>query len=161
MKRLVVYFSYTGNTKMIAEKIAKELKCDIEEIIPVKPYSKNFDFVVSSTEDNEQTKKTPEIKKLIHNIEEYDEIVVGSPLWWYTITPPIRTFLKNNNFKGKKIVPFVTNAGWPGRATKEATELAESNGANVENAKEILFKSYSNVMLTDADELEKWIRSIK
>jgi flavodoxin len=160
MKRLVVYFSYTGNTKIIAEKIAKELKSDIEEIIPVKPYSKDYQSVVDSTEDNEQTKETPEINKLKHNISEYDEIIVGSPLWWYTITPPIRTFLKNNNFNGKKVIPFVTNAGWPGNAIEEATEIAKNNGAEVVNPMKILFESYSSNIKTKEEELEIWIENL-
>lgn len=160
MKKLVVYYSYTGNTKMIAEKIANKINADIEEITPVKAYSKDYQSVVDSTEDNEQTKETPEINKLKHNIAEYDEIIVGSPLWWYTITPPIRTFLKENNFSGKKVVLFVTNAGWPGRAIKEATELAENNGAEVINTKEILFESYSSKIKTSEEELNNWIEKL-
>lgn len=160
MKKLVVYYSYTGHTKIIAEKIANKINTDIEEITPVKAYSKDYQSVVDSTEDNEQTKETPEINKLKHNIAEYNEIIVGSPLWWYTITPPIRTFLKENNFSGKKIVPFVTNAGWPGRAIKEATELAKNNGAEVINTKEILFESNSSKIKTSEEELNNWIEKL-
>lgn len=162
MKKLVVYYSYTGHTKMIAEKIAQKINADIEEITPVKAYSKDYQSVVDSTEDNEQTKETPEINKLKHNIAEYDEIIVGSPTWWYTITPPIRTFLKENNFNGKKVVPFVTHAGWPGSGIKEVTEIVNVNGAKVEKPKEIKFSTdfEENKLDTAEAEIENWIKNL-
>lgn len=162
MKCLVLYFSYTGNTKIIANKIADKLKCDIEEIMPVEPYKSDYQSVVDATEDNESSKELRDIKKLEHNIADYDEIIIGSPLWWYTITPPIRTFLKNNNFNGKVIIPFVTNAGWPGNAIKEATELATKNGAKVINPIEIKFSTDYNEhkILTSESDINQWIEKL-
>ena len=83
------------------------------EIKPIKPYSDDYDLVVDEYQNNERAQETPEIEKLEIDLNEYDEIIVGSPVWWYTITPPIRTFLKENDLSGKIIVPFATNAGWP------------------------------------------------
>ena len=80
------------------------------EIKPIKPYSDDYDLVVDEYQNNERAQETPEIEKLEIDLNEYDEIIVGSPAWWYTITPPIRTFLKENDLSGKIIVPFVTNA---------------------------------------------------
>lgn len=96
-KKLIVYYSYTGNTKMIAERIQKKLKCDILEIKPVVPYSTDYQTVVDEEQNNESTGKTPEIEKIEKNLSNYDEIIIGSPVWWYTIAPVIRTFLKENN----------------------------------------------------------------
>ena len=96
--------------KYIAELIKSKLQCDMCEIKPIKPYSDDYDLVVDEYQNNERAQETPEIEKLEIDLNEYDEIIVGSPAWWYTITPPIRTFLKENDLSGKIIVPFVTNA---------------------------------------------------
>ena len=109
-KKLVVYYSYTGNTKMIAEQIQKKLECDILEIKPVVPYSTDYQTVVDEEQNNESAKKTPEIDKIDVDLSKYDEIIIGSPVWWYTIAPVIRTFLKENDLSGKTIKPFATNA---------------------------------------------------
>lgn len=66
-KKLIVYYSYTGHTKMIAENIQKKLECDILEIKPVKPYYTNYQTVVDEEQNNESSKKTPEIEKLCPN----------------------------------------------------------------------------------------------
>ena len=66
-KKLVVYYSYTGHTKMIAESIQKQLNCDILEIKPVKPYSTDYQTVVNEEQNNSSVNKVPEIQKLCPN----------------------------------------------------------------------------------------------
>ena len=122
-KKLVVFFSYTGNTKKIAESIQKKLNCDILEIKPVKPYSTDYQTVVDEEQNNESSKKKPEIQSIDKDLSQYDEIIVGSPVWWYTIAPVIRTFLLENDLKGKIIKPLATNAGWLGRTFQEIEKL--------------------------------------
>ena len=84
MKKLVVFYSYTGHTKMIAESIQKKLNCDILEIKPTKPYSTDYQTVVDEEQNNSSAGKTPDIQKIDKNINEYDEIIIGTPVWWYT-----------------------------------------------------------------------------
>lgn len=103
-KKIVVYYSYTNNTRMIAEKIANTLNCDILELQPKVPYSEDYDAVVAEYQNNETAKTTPEIEKINVNLKEYDEIILGSPVWWYTIVPVVRTFLKENDMTGKTIL---------------------------------------------------------
>lgn len=110
-KKLIVYFTYTNNTKKIAEKIKAKLNCDILEIKPVKPYDSDYDTVVRLEQNNETAKKTPDIEKINVDLSKYDEVILGIPVWWYTIAPVIRTFLKQNDLSGKKIIPFATNGG--------------------------------------------------
>lgn len=88
-KKLIVYYSYTGHTKMIAKMIKKKINCDILEIKPVKEYSKDYNKVVDEEEDNSSTKRKPKIQKIDKDIKQYDEIIIGSPVWWYTIAPTI------------------------------------------------------------------------
>lgn len=151
MKKLVVYYSYTGNTKMIAESIQKKLNCDILEIQPVKPYSSDYQKVVDEEQNNSSTNKTPEIKKIDLKLDDYDEIIIGTPVWWYTIAPVIRTFLKENNLSGKTIKPFATNAGWLGQTFKEIERLCPDS--KVEKGMNIVFESYSDNLVTSPEKL--------
>lgn len=158
MKKLVVYYSYTGNTKMIAESIQKKLNCDILEIQPVKPYSSDYQKVVDEEQNNSSTNKTPEIKKIDLKLDDYDEIIIGTPVWWYTIAPVIRTFLKENNLSGKTIKPFATNAGWLGQTFKEIERLCPDS--KVEKGMNIVFESYSDNLVTSPDEIDVWINKL-
>lgn len=157
MKKLVVFYSYTGHTKMIAESIQKKLNCDILEIKPTKPYSTDYQTVVDEEQNNSSAGKTPDIQKIDKNINEYDEIIIGTPVWWYTIAPVIRTFLKQNDLSGKTIKPFATNAGWLGQTFKEIKKLCPNS--NVKEGMNIVFtEDYNkNELVTPIDEIDNWI----
>lgn len=114
MNKLVVYFSYTGNTKMIANKIREKLNCDILEIKTVIPYSEDYDTVVNDEQNSEASNRLPEIQDIGIDLSKYDEIILGTPVWWYRPVPAIRTFLTRNDLSGKTIKPYATNAGWLG-----------------------------------------------
>lgn len=103
-------------------------------------------------------KSTVEIEDINIDLNNYDEIIIGSPVWWYSITPVIRSFLKENNLERKTIVPFATNAGWLGRTFKEIKELCENS--NVINEMNIEFESYSDNLVTSIDEINNWIDRI-
>lgn len=159
-KKLVVYFSYTNHTKIIAEDIQKKLGCDILEIKPVKEYSKDYDLVVDEEQNNESSKKTPEIQKINVDLEKYDEIIVGTPVWWYTMAPVIRTFFKENDLANKKIIPFATNAGWLGRTFQDIKKLCLNS--TVEKEMNIVFtENYKeNSLVTPNKEIENWINTL-
>lgn len=155
MKKLVVFYSYTGHTKMIAEKIQQKLNCDILEIKPVKPYSTDYQTVVDEEQNNSSVGKTPDIQKIDKNLNDYDEIIIGTPVWWYTIAPVIRTFLTQNDLSNKTIKPFATNAGWLGHTFQEIQKLCPNS--KVDKGMNIVFESYSDNLVTSPDEIEKWI----
>lgn len=109
-KVLIAYYSYSGNTKSVAKKIQSLTGADLFEIKPAKEYSKNYDEVVNLAQIEKQNNIKP---KLVNNgdVSGYDIIFVGTPVWWYTMASPVRTFLSNNNFDGKTIMPFCTHGG--------------------------------------------------
>ena len=110
--KLLVYFSYTGNTKIIAEQILKELDCDVTELFPKEKYSENYQEVVDEYQNNETGQRICELMPYSVDLNKYDTIIIGSPVWWYTITPVVRTFLKQNSLAGKKLFPsWQTQAG--------------------------------------------------
>ena len=158
--KIIVYFSYTGHTKMIAESIQKKLQCDILEIKPEKAYSRDYELVVSEEQNNSSSNKTPEIENINIDLSKYDEIIIGTPVWWYTIAPVIRTFLKQNDLSNKKIIPFATNAGWLGHTFQEIRDLCPNS--NVENEMNIVFtEDYrENQIVTETYEIDKWMSNL-
>lgn len=159
MNKLVVYFTYTGNTKSIAELIKEKLNCDILEIKPKIEYSSDYQTVVDDHENNLQIRKTPEIEDINIDLTNYDEIILGTPVWWYTIAPPIRTFLTKYDLSGKVIYPFATNAGWLGSTFTEIKELCPNS--KVVEEENIIFESYSSNLVTNKEEINDWINKIK
>ena len=88
-------------------------------------------------------------------MNQYDEIIVGTPVWWYTISPVVVTFLKNYNLDNKTIIPFATNAGWIGKTFKDIEKLCPNS--KIEKEMNIVFESYSDKLKTDEKEIDNWI----
>ena len=114
-KVLVTYFSASGVTRRVAENIANNIGADLFEIKPKQEYtSEDLKWTNkqsrSSIEMNDKSSR-PEIVETISNIEEYDTILIGFPVWWYTAPTIINTFIESNNFSNKILVPFCTSGG--------------------------------------------------
>ena len=114
MKTLVAYFSASGVTKRVAEKVADVLEADIFEIAPETPYSAaDLDYMDknsrSTIEMNDKSFR-PTIKETI-DVAEYDTIVIGFPVWWYTAPTIINTFIESCDMAGKTAVAFCTSGG--------------------------------------------------
>lgn len=165
MKTLIVYFSFTaGNTKSIAEKIQGEIGGDIERLETAIPYPDDYNAAVSQGQQEVSSGYKPELKPLGVDVKDYDRIIVGTPTWWYKMSPAVLSFLSSTDFTGKTVVPFMTNSGWPGTVIEDMTTVAEGNGAKVENAHEFRFSSNSehyDQMVTSQEELDEWIESLK
>ncbi len=165
MKTLVVYFSQSGNTEKIAKKVADVTGADIEMLETVSPYTGDYEKIVADAQNEVGRDYQRPIKPLKHNVKDYGRIVVGTPTWWYKMSSPVLTFLSTNDFHGKVVVPFMTNAGWPGTVIKDMTRLAEKNGAKVVNAHEFKFNTHDDGtttgMATSEKELDNWVHSLK
>lgn len=114
-KVLISYFSASGRTKKVAELIAKAVGGDLFEIEPVQKYTPvDLNWADkqsrSSLEMNDSACR-PKIVNKVDNIEEYDKVILGFPVWWYIAPKIINTFLEENNLVGKKIYVFVTSGG--------------------------------------------------
>ena len=107
-KALVLYYSQTSNTKAVAQEIAKQLKADIEEIVPVKPYDGDFQATIDRCKQDQKDGVKPEIKPLKSKLKKYKVIFLGFPVWFGTYAPPIATLLDKVDLSGKTIVPFCT-----------------------------------------------------
>ena len=158
MNKLIVYFSYTNNTRTIANKIKDKLNCDILEIKTKIPYSDDYQTVVDDEQNSEASNHLPEIEDINIDLSKYDEIILGTPVWWYRPVPAIRTFLTQNDLKGKTIKPFATNAGWLGKTFKEIKSLCPNS--KVEEGMNIVFESYSDKLVTSEKDIDNWIDSL-
>lgn len=111
-KVLIVYLSRTKNTKTVAEIIQKNVGGDLVELELQNPYPENYKAIVDQVSKENESGFLPPLKTKIENIENYDVVFVGFPTWGMKLPPPIKSFLSKNNFKGKTIIPFNTNAGY-------------------------------------------------
>lgn len=152
-KKLIVYYSYTNNTKRIAEQIQMATGADICEIETVKPYTGDYNSVVDQGQQKVDRGFKPAIKPLSVNLGDYDTIIIGTPVWWYTYAPAVATFLSEYDLSGKTIIPFVTNGGWIGHTLKDIEKSCKN--AIVTNAIDIRFDMDKMVM--PESNLKKWI----
>ena len=147
-KTLVAYFSASGVTAKVAEKVAKAAEADLFEIRPEVPYTKAdlnwMDKKSRSSVEMTDKKIRPEITDTDAKISEYDEIFLGFPIWWYVAPTIINTFLEKYDFTGKKIVLFATSGGSGfGNTVKElqpsapGAQFVEGKLLNHANKKEI------------------------
>lgn len=115
-KVLVVYYSASGNTKRVAEDIAEAADGDLFEITPAEPYTSddlnwtNSDSRVSREHDDESLRDVPLTTTEVENWNDYDTVFIGYPIWWGIAAWPVDTFVKNNDFTGKTVIPFATSS---------------------------------------------------
>lgn len=113
--KLVAYFSATGTTKSVAEKVATEIGADIFEIAPEVAYTKEdlnwMDKKSRSSVEMADKSIRPKMNGKTVDISKYDEIYIGFPIWWYVAPTIINTFLESYDMTGKIIVPFATSGG--------------------------------------------------
>ena len=108
-KTLVVYYSALGNTKDVAEKIAKITEADLFEIEPVEPYTDDDldwtddDSRVSREHDDESLRDVELVSTTVDNWDSYDTVYIGYPIWWGIAAWPVDNFVKENDFTGKTV----------------------------------------------------------
>lgn len=156
-KLLVAYFSASGVTAKAAWKLSEATHADLFEIKPEIPYtSTDLDWMDrksrSSVEMNDPSSR-PAIAEKIPDMEQYDVIFVGFPIWWYVAPTIINTFLESYDFTGKTIIPFATSGGSGMGRTNEKLKPS-CPGAVLMQGKLL------NGRLSEQD-LKKWVDSIK
>ena len=114
-KKLVAYFSASGTTKKVAERLAKAAGADLFEIRPAIPYTSAdlnwMDKKSRSSVEMNAPDSRPEIAETIPNMVDYDTVFIGFPIWWYVAPHIIHTFVESYDFSGKTLVPFATSGG--------------------------------------------------
>ncbi|APM38125.1 flavodoxin family protein [Clostridium kluyveri] len=156
-KILVVYYSLEGNTKLIAETISNEVSADILEVKPkkdIEPHSK-IKYLIGGKQAI--TKEKPELVHYDVNIENYEILFIGTPVWAWTFAPAIRSFFANTNLKNKKIALFSCNGGANGKTFQN---MKAELGGN-EFLGEIEFKDpLKNDRGENVEKAKKWSQDI-
>lgn len=154
-KKLVAYFSASGVTKSAAERLAKAADADLFEIQPLVLYTKaDLDWTNkksrSSVEMNTPDSR-PEIAKKVPNMEEYDMVFLGFPIWWYVAPTIINTFVESYDFSEKTVVPFATSGGSGMGKTEEMLRALCPNA---------IWKKGKMLNQISDTELKKWLDDI-
>lgn len=139
-KVLVTYFTRTGNTEEIAKLIQEKTGGDIFQVETVNPYPSQYRATTEQAKKELEEGYLPPIKAKVENIQDYDVIFVGHPIWWGTVPAPMRTFLTESDLKGKVVIPFSTHGGGgAGTSVSDMVELlpdsnVETNGFTTRRA---------------------------
>ncbi|MCE1248938.1 MAG: flavodoxin [Firmicutes bacterium] len=153
---LVAYFSFSGNTRVIAKQIQEITGGTLFEIKTVKPYPREYNKVVEQAKIEKQSNYRPVLKDKLKNPGDYDVIFLGYPNWWGTIPMPVATFLTENNMKGKTIIPFCTHEGSGlGSSVNDIMKLCP--GATVKEGLAIRGREVNNAR----NEVSGWVKKVR
>lgn len=111
-KTLVTYLTRSGNTRVIAGTLQRTLDADLFEIRPARPYPEDYEQHVAQVTRERDSGFEPVLAARVENIAAYDQIYLGFPIWGETAPPPIRSFLKAHDLRGKTLRPFITHGGY-------------------------------------------------
>lgn len=127
MKTLVLFYSFEGNTRLMAEAIASETDADLQELRPSKNIAPRSFMKYFWGGKAVMMGQTPEIKPIEKHLEEYDLIFLGTPVWAFSYAPPLKTFFTNFELKDKKIALFCCHGGGKGRVFKKMRDELTGN----------------------------------
>lgn len=152
---LVVYFSWSGNTRGIARLLQQKIGGELVELELVKPYSRDYNTCLEQAKQDQQTGARPELKTRITDMARYNVIFLGYPNWWGTMPMPVASFLEQYDFSGKTIVPFVSSGGSGlGRSVADITRLCPS----VTIAEGLAVRSNGGASLSS--DMDAWLKKI-
>ena len=154
-KVLVAYFSASGTTKSVAQQLAEVAEADLHEIKPEKPYTDaDLDWRDKQSRSSVEMKdknSRPAITDKLKDMQNYDVVYVGFPIWWYTAPTIINTFMESYDFKGKTVIPFATSGG---SSIKKACEDLKAAYPD------ITWKEGKLLNRTSKKELETWVKGL-
>lgn len=154
MKKAIVYYSYSNHTKRIVDMIKEKIDADVFEIKPKEPYSTDYDEVVDLGQEEVNRNYLREIEDININLNNYDTVILATPVWWYTYAPVVHTFLEKYDLKDKTVMPIITNGGWLGHTVEDIKKYAP----NVIN--ELILKFDGDKLVTDSSAIDKFIEEI-
>ena len=154
-KTLIVYFSWGGNTRMVANHIHDLVGCDIVEVETVIPYPDSYEEVTQIAHGELESDYRPELKTKVENMDEYNTLIVGTPIWGGHLTPAMKSFLASYNLSGKYIATFCTHGG---SGTAQSVNDIRSVCPNSTILGSLAV--YGNQAENSREDVEKWIKQI-
>lgn len=129
-KVLVAYFTRSGNTKVIAGTVQRELKADLFEIRPAQPYPEDYEATVAQAVRENERQYEPPLAATVSSLAAYDTLFLGLPIWDMKAPPVIRSFLRAHDLAGKTVRPIITHGGYGTGASMDVIR-AMAPGATV------------------------------
>ena len=126
-KVLVAYFSHTQTTEKVAREIHKRVGGDIFKIETIHTYPTEHRDTLDFAKKERESNARPVLKAKVENMDSYDVIFLGYPIWWYTLPQSLFTFLESYDLSGKIIIPFVTHGGSRMSGTEEVIRKIQPN----------------------------------
>lgn len=154
-KTLVVYYSRTGNTEVVAKQIQSLTGADLFRLETAKAYPADYTATTEVAKKEKTDNARPELKAKVENTGGYDTVFVGFPIWWGTYPMAIATFLESHNLEGKTIIPFCTHGG--GGVDQGFTDMKKLTPKSTH--KDGLSLNGSQAKDSKAD-IEKWLRKV-
>ncbi len=148
-KILIAYFSYSGHTEKVAQEIQKQVGGDLVKIETVTPYPDNSKELAEVAKAEINNDERPALSTKVDNINDYDVIFIGYPIWWHTAPMPVHSFLGSYDLSGKTIIPFCTSS---------SSDIAESMPAIEKlcaNATVLKGLTANNI-----DDINPWLKEI-
>ena len=125
---LIAYFTRTGNTRTIAEMVAAETGGTLFQVETVIPYPDDYDTCTAQAQQERDENARPALSTHIGDMERYDVVFIGYPIWWGTMPMAMFTFLEEYNLSGKTVIPFCTHGGSGlGRSVGDIRQLAPAS----------------------------------
>ena len=159
-KILVSYFSASGVTARVAQKLSQAIDGDLHEIIPAQPYSQaDLDWTNPQSRSSQEMKNKayrPAIHNEVKNMDDYDVIFLGYPNWWGDMPMPLYTFLEAYDFSDKTIIPFNTHGGSRFSSTISTIEELQPNATVIEDGLTI----FRNDVADAESEIVDWVESL-
>lgn len=151
---LIAYYSWSGNTRKIAELIAHETDGTLFEIEPEQPYPSNYGATVAQAKQEIQTGFRPDLKAMPETTP-YGVVFLGTPIWCYTMAPPLATFIELFDLNGKTVAPFYTHGGGgAGSFEKDIAKICPNSTVAVG------FGAYNSGGSEITTQIGSWLRSI-
>ncbi|MBB5182486.1 flavodoxin [Catenisphaera adipataccumulans] len=154
MKTLVVYYSQSGNTKDLADMISHAAGADLCRIEPAEAYASDEKKMIKQVQEQIERKEDPAYKSVDYNVKDYDAILIGTPNWGGCIALPLATFIKDQDWQGKMVLPFLSHGG-AGEQKIQAQLEELCAGADVKPC----FAAYEKISEDDTEAVFDWVHT--
>lgn len=154
----ILYYSLSGHTKKVAEEIQKETGGDLIPISTVKAYPADYEELVEEGQEEVEKGIMPALAE-VPNLSSYTFLFAGSPTWWYTMAPAMKSCLSGGNLAGKKMAFFTTHEGWPGKGPSHMASLAKKGKALVQG-EGLAVRFSGSRQVTPAEKVRSWAADV-
>jgi len=155
-RTLVAYFSRSGNTRVIAGVIHRSLKTDLFEIEAATPYPDDYFQTVEQAKNERASGIKPPLKNPVADIERYETVYLGFPIWGTSVPPVVQSFLSNHNLAGKLLIPFITHGGY---GTGDSDAILASLAPAAHREKPLVMECDQERKTTET--VTRWVESIR